>query len=191
MRRISLRRNPMLMMRAVVVFAVAVVAVFLVRPVLSQSRVYDEYAIKAALLYNFSKFVTWPDEESPPTEHFEICVYGRDPYGETIDAVSQRQTKGRPISIVRYGRLTAGDCQIAFIGQSETYRLEEAITFFRDKPILTISETPNFVDKGGMIGLISDQSRVNFEINLRAARTARLAVSSQLLRIARRVVEGE
>lgn len=173
------------------VLAVCALVVSLALSGTSRSQTYDEYAIKAALLYNFSKFVSWPDEASLTTRDFEICVYGRDPYGDTIDAVSERTTKGRSISIVRHGRLTDGDCHIAFIGQSETYRVEEAIAFFRDKPVLTIAETPDFVEKGGMIGLLNQQNRVSFEINLSAARTAELNLSSQLLRIAERIVDQE
>ena len=154
----------------------------------AQTRVYDEYAIKAAYVYNLSKFVEWPPSATK-NQPFTICVYGRDPYGQKIDAVSERTTQGRPISIVRRDHLTEANCEIAFVGQSETYRLEEAIAFFANSPVLTIGESADFVDKGGIVALVASGKRITFEINLGSANTAGLVFSAQLLRVATRLVE--
>lgn len=173
------------------VLSIVIAAALSAAPTFSQPKVYDEYTVKAAYLYNLSKFVEWPptdvlaETESP----FEICIYGRDPYGEKIDAVTKRTIKGRPVSVTRHGRLTADSCDIAFIGQSESYKMGEAILFFADSPVLTIGESAEFVEKGGMVGLVADQKRVTFEINLQAARAAKLEFSSQLLRLATRLME--
>lgn len=172
-----------------VCLSICVAVLLLVRPAQSQSKVYDEYAIKAAYVYNLSKFVAWPGDDGRADEEFQICIYGRDPYGAKIDAVTARMTKGRPIRVIRHGYLTAGSCAIAFIGHSETYKLEEALLFFAELPILTIGEDTNFVDKGGIVALVADRNRVTFEINLEAARAAQLEFSSQLLRVASRLVD--
>jgi hypothetical protein len=51
-------------------------------------------------------------------------------------------------------------------------------------PILTVSDAPGFVNRGGMIEFVLDSNRVRFEINLAAARAAGLNLSSELLRVA-------
>ena len=50
-----------------------------------------EYAIKAAYLYNFGRYVTWPvekflDDRSPVV----IGVLGPDPFGAALDRIVQR-----------------------------------------------------------------------------------------------------
>src|SRR5687767_10679979 len=44
----------------------------------------SEYEVKAAYLYNFGRFVTWPPDSSDG-EAFSICVLGRDPFGRVLD----------------------------------------------------------------------------------------------------------
>lgn len=167
------------------------VALTLPMPLLADTeKPYDEYQVKVALLYNFSKFIEWPSADGDDV--FEICVYGRDPYGDKIDVVETRKTKGKNIVIARYGSLQdPSNCEIAVIGQSETYKISEAIEYFQNQPVLTVSESIEFVDDGGVIGLVRDDQRITFEINLSSARSAGLDVSSHLLRIAKRVVESE
>ena len=54
-------------------------------------------------------------------------------------------------------------------------------------PILTISDEPDFVSRGGIIGLVTEGRRIRFDINLGTAREAQLQISSRLLQLARRV----
>jgi len=44
----------------------------------------SEYEVKAAFLYNFAKFVKWPEDE-PMGPTFVIAVLGKDPFGEILD----------------------------------------------------------------------------------------------------------
>src|SRR5690348_2325090 len=43
----------------------------------------SEYQVKAAYLYNFGKFVTWPD--AGVASEFDVCVLGADPFGTLLD----------------------------------------------------------------------------------------------------------
>jgi hypothetical protein len=49
---------------------------------------------------------------------------------------------------------------------------------------LTISDIPNFAERGGNIGLIYRENKVQFEINLASIRIAGLRLSSQMLNLA-------
>ncbi len=148
---------------------------------------YDEYTIKAALLYNFTKFVEWPLQRSPG-HHFNICVYGDDPYGNRLDALEEREASNITIYRHRILKDSITNCQIVFIAEASEGHVVEAIALFRNRPVLTVGETRDFVAQGGIIGLIREHDRIKFEINLAAADEAGLEMSSQLLRIARRVI---
>ena len=151
---------------------------------------YDEYTVKAALLYNFTKFVEWPNNSIPGKEpEYRICIYGDDPYGKRLDALEQRERSN--ITVYRHDilRESIRNCQIIFIAETTEERLIESIAYLDKTPVLTVGETPNFVARGGIIGLVRDKDRIKFEINLKAANKAGLAMSSQLLRIAQRVIK--
>lgn len=141
-----------------------------------------EYALKAAFLFNFAKFIDWP---RPPGAHFLLCTQGRNVFGKALDGLEGRLVKERPL---RVQRLAAGEsarpCQILFttedLAPRETAALHEA-------GVLIVGEEPGLLDQGGHIALLLEQDRVIFEVNLPAARRAGLALSSRLLRLARNV----
>jgi hypothetical protein len=58
-----------------------------------------------------------------------------------------------------------------------------------DLPILTVGETEHFIETGGIINFLMEDNKVRFEINDVAAKKSKLKISSQLLRLAKRVVE--
>jgi len=55
------------------------------------------------------------------------------------------------------------------------------------KPVLTVGESPEFVQEGGIVNFFLDGKRVRFEINPAAATRANLRISSRLLQLARLV----
>ncbi len=57
-----------------------------------------EYKVKAGYLYNFTKFVTWPESKSPT---FNLCLLGSDPFGDAIDPIEEKSAFARPIKVIR------------------------------------------------------------------------------------------
>ena len=146
-----------------------------------------EYQIKAAFIYNFIKFIEWPNQNTFDT--FNICILGKDPFGEAIDILKGKRVKGWKIKILRMNSLEkAESCQVIFISPSEASSLKEILSFFKNKPILTISEIPGFIEKGGIINFIIINNKIRFEINDKVAREGGLKISSKLLRLARKVI---
>jgi hypothetical protein len=136
--------------------------------------------VAAAMVYNFAKFVEWPSAaDSSP---FVVGVTG----AEALEAALRRAVKGRtvngqPIAVRRVvGSRDLPACRILFIGS----RAEDWIELAHGAPILTVSDLPAFSEIGGMIGLVLIDRKIQFEINLAAARRAGLAMSSQLLGLA-------
>jgi hypothetical protein len=146
-----------------------------------------EYDVKAVFLFNFATFVDWPPASLPaPGESFVIGVLGQDPFGATLDDVVAGETvRGAPLKVVRGRTLEEiRDCRILFISKSEMPRLRSLLIALRGHPVLTVGDTPQFVEEGGMIGF-STGSRVQLVIDTESVRAARLNISSKLLRVAK------
>jgi hypothetical protein len=83
-----------------------------------------EYRLKAAFLYNFAKFVEWPDEHSADhRDKIIITVLGEDPFGQSIDAIQNRSIRGKKVIIKRARTIDDLEpCDIVFIAASEKER---------------------------------------------------------------------
>jgi hypothetical protein len=152
----------------------------------AQRRRPTQYDVEAVYLYQFGRFVQWPAQLSVPSDSFPICVLGRDPFGNILDST----IAGENINQVqlRADRITALDdakhCRILYISPSEDARLGAVLDSLQTEPVLTVSDAPDFVSRGGMIQFVLQDNRVRFEINVAIAQKAGLSVSSQLLKVA-------
>ena len=151
----------------------------------------SEYLIKAGFIFNFAKFVEWPQSTfSQPDSPIVIGILGTDPFGSIIDQIVQdKKIGGRGIVIKRlkWGADSKDlkECKILFVGASERAHLDELVQTLRGLPILTVGETPGFAERGGVIRLVLEDNRVRFEVNVDAARQSGLTISSRLLTLAR------
>ena len=150
----------------------------------------DEEGVKAAFLYNFTKFVEWPASAFEERGSLRLCVLGEDPFGKSLRAVVEgEQVQGRPITLLRIDSLdNPGSCHILFLGRSEAERLPAVLAAVRGAPVLTVSETPGSLDKGAGINFVLRDGKVRFEINQTAVEGHGLKMSSKLLRLAIRVL---
>ncbi len=146
-----------------------------------------EYQVKAAFLYNFSKFVDWPPQAGGnPDKPFTICVLGDDPFRGGLEAIVKGQTvNGKGFAVRHIKKIEdARGCRIVFISSSEKDRVRQILTALRGSGVLTVGDTAGFAEMGGVINFILVDNRVHFEINLDAAKVQRLKISSRLLRLA-------
>ena len=147
--------------------------------------------VKAAFLYHFGKYVRWPKSAAGPEAPFVIAILGADPFGTALDDVVRgNRVEGRPVAVRRVSRLSELDaCEVLFISAQESARLDTILAALPKAPILTVSDMPQFVERGGMIGMVVADRRVQFEVNAEAAERVGLMLGSQLMRLARAVVE--
>lgn len=146
-----------------------------------------EYQIKAAFLYNFTKFVSWPqDRFSGEPNPLEICIIGHDPFGSVIDISTKGKfVKGRPLVVRRIQQIGDVDtCHLLFVSSSERSRFSQIVAYTSELPILTVADGGNFAKRGGIINLVITGNKVRFEINPNAASRAGLQLSAQLLKLA-------
>jgi hypothetical protein len=145
-----------------------------------------EYEVKATYLYNFIRFVAWPPKVAQAQSgSFAICVLGQDPFGPALNAILTDETiAGKNIVAQRIPTpQDAVNCRVLFISSSENVRLKQILSTLGDASVLTVSELPEFTQRGGM-GFISEGNRVRFEVNLASAERAGLILSSELLKVA-------
>ncbi len=151
-----------------------------------------EYKVKAAYLYNFTKFITWPDNALSVLnkENLNICILGKDPFGRKIDLLSNKVAKGH-IVIIKYMDQFKTDkkCHVVYISKSKEKNVISIIEELSRKNILTVSDIDGFAFKGGCISLGVFRGKVRFNVNLKATYNADLKVSAKLLELARVVVE--
>ena len=144
-----------------------------------------EYQVKAAIVYKVAKFIGWPSDAFVSSNSpLVFCIAGKDPFGQYIDNLNGELIQGRPL-IVRRPKDEAQAlrrCHIVFVGDAEDG--QSVIEATADNPVLTIGDTSGFAESGGMLGLSIDNNRVAFEVNLDAAREARLDISASLLQLA-------
>jgi hypothetical protein len=144
-----------------------------------------EYQLKAAFLLNFAKFVEWP--EGPARQGpIQICVAGKDPFGDLlVDVLRGQSAQGRALAVARpKGPEDFRQCGVLFIAASEKKR-QAILQAVRGAPVLTVGETPGFAESGGMVNLVLESKRIRLESNPDEAAQAGLRISSRLLQLTR------
>ena len=166
-----------------------------------------EYKLKAAFLYNFIKFVDWPEKKlANNNEQIVIGIIGKNTFGDAFEPVKDKKVKGQE-AIVKYYKSfselekntddlnkTADElkkCHLLFVCSSEKDKLIDIIDIVKNDNVLTVGETAEFLKAGGIINFLLEDNKVRFEISLIAARQSKLTIRSQLLRLATRVIDDE
>jgi hypothetical protein len=148
-----------------------------------------EAQVRAGVLFNFATFVKWPDDDSIANRPFVIGVLGADAVGDALREIQGRPVKGRRLEVRRIthdadGRL----CHILYV-PSAADNWQTIVSEVKREPVLTIGEHAQFTERGGVIRLYAEDSRLRFEINVTRAQQAHLQISSKLLGLAKIVRE--
>jgi hypothetical protein len=149
----------------------------------------DEYRVKAAFLFHFAQLVDWPVGTGSDNSLY-LCTLGDDPFQGALEA----SVAGKAIDtrVLRVRHLKQPEemhtCQILFLGNEQTRRIPALLATLRNAPVLTVGETAGFLESGGMVRFLLQDNKVRFGINLSAAQSAGLKISSRLLVLAQTVL---
>ncbi len=158
----------------------------------SDSDVSAEYIVKAAFLFKFINFVSWPEDAFSSSSDIRLCIIGWNPFGETIFVFDGKKVAGRTLRIEIIDSLKeTKECHILYVSPSMMSRAGEIIKSVADRPVLTVGDTEGFAERGGIINLLKISNRIKFEINRTAAEKAGLHISSKLLNLAVKVYDGK
>ena len=145
----------------------------------------DDATVKVAYLYNFVKFIQWPDEQR---RTLRLCVMGDDGLGKAIDTLI-----GKPVRTMQIGvRHTVSpqetpQCDLIFLSGGQAPLLSRVRQAVNGYPILIVAESSDVLPKGAMVALIPSDNRIVFEVDLTTTRQLGLQISAKLLQLARQV----
>ncbi len=150
------------------------------------SQSIEKQTVLAALTLNIARFTTWPElifKESENT--FNLCIYGDNVVQQSFSNISNKQVNKRSIHIINISRLRKlNQCHLIYISELERNKLTPLLLELKDKPILTIGESSDFLQTGGMISLETVNGKIQLTINLPTVKQSGLIISSRLLNLA-------
>lgn len=154
-----------------------------------------EYLLKAGFLEKFANFTDWPPQSSlgksaqqDKDGFFIISVIGKSPFqGALEELYITEKIKHRPVSIRYISRIEEiKDSHILFISESEKDNLDKILAATKCKPILVVSDTRTFGEKGCHINFyITPKGTLHFEINLKKVKASGLHMQLVLLEVAK------
>lgn len=140
--------------------------------------------VEALYLFDFGKFVHWPtgSDQGP----MSFCVAASPSFSAGLEkVVANEKIDNRTLDVRRVEHTEdESNCAILFIDSTQRDHAEELLQAVADKPTLTVSDSPDFLSRGGMIQFQLVEKRVRFSINLDAVNHGHLTISSELLKVA-------
>jgi len=174
--------------RLVLLLAVGVALLAGVPAARAESGAPRDYQVKAAFLINFPRYVNWPastfaESNSPVT----VAIFGDDNMaGEFANMIEGgRMVDGHPLQLKRISKVEEiPGCQILYVADSERSRMPDILERIKGAGILTVGESEDFLEQGGIIQLVNRDRKIRIQVNLNAASQAQLRISSRLLVVA-------
>ena len=146
------------------------------------------HQVQAAFLFNFAKFVTWPDDAFQRSENSLIIgVLGEDPFGAVLEeTIRDKTVMGKKLAVKRFVRIQdAVNSHILFLSSSEESHLPHILKVLEKNTVLTVSDMEQFGERGGMVAFTVEDQKVRFNVNVDAVERAGLKMGSQLLKLAK------
>ena len=152
--------------------------------VLAENLMLKESELKAAYLYNFGKFISWPDA-LPDSENFNYCVFNDQMISEYLQPLALRSIKGKRVRIRTLAALDdISHCRILYVGG--IVDTESLLSLANNNPYKTliVGDQESFIKKGGVIGFVMRDNRLRFKVNLTRANQLGLVIKANLLNLA-------
>lgn len=144
-----------------------------------------ESAVKIGFLYNFFKFIDWPTS-ADTSNGYHLCTTDDNSLGNSLLALQDTTINNKPLNIKRgVSGKELKNCHMVFIGADED--ASKSIRDLQGLAVVTVSDKPDFINQGGIIGLVQEDNRLAFEINLGVANAVDIRISALMLKLAKRV----
>lgn len=145
-------------------------------------------AAKARFAVTLARFVQWPAgaEQAP----LRLCVLQN---SATLVQAFQAHD-GAPVGARRVAIVLQppgmSACDLLFVDDSGARAAAPLLAEGAGRPVLTIGAVDGFLAKGGMVELVNVDDALRFDVDLHTLRRSGLTMSSQALKLARRVRDG-
>jgi hypothetical protein len=151
-----------------------------------------EYRVKAAFIYNFTKFVEWPQTAFENNSDFIILSVApnNDPDSDVFFSLNNKTVGGKKIKVRICDDIKdIGDCHILFLDSTDPKYIQDVLRTVRDKNVLTVGHIRGFIQEGGIINFFIKDGKLRFEVNLDAAKHSGIRLGSQILMSAESITE--
>lgn len=175
------KSQPVLFMKALAMKACCFLPVFLCSSFTPNPN--NESAIKAMFIYNFTKYIDWPQQQK---ENFTVAILGySEVMNDMLHIASNKKVNNKSIVIKNIQQVSADEnYEILFIPETEKDKVKNVIELLPGKGVLLITESKNMAQQGSCINIINLDGKFRFELNEDAIRKQGLKVSNQLLTLA-------
>jgi hypothetical protein len=149
----------------------------------------SDAAAKARFVVTFARFVQWPASPvGSGSSALRLCVLQNSPVlAAAFAAHDGANIGGRRLSVALKPATGAAGCDLLFVDESGVRAAPPLLAEAAALPILTVGAVDGFLAQGGMVELVNVDDTLRFDVDLRTARASGLAMSSQVLKLARRV----
>ena len=144
-------------------------------------------AVKAAFVLNFARFTAWPNNTfRDAAAPIDLLVYGGEKTWKAFSGIDDQQVGARRIRVrLMKPTDTVDKCHMMFFDHDlDRNALTTALAVVKNRPVLAIGETADFISLGGIINIFSKNERFHFEIAPSRASRWGLRISSRLLKLA-------
>lgn len=151
----------------------------------------DEYRIKAGFIFHFAQFVEWPAGTfTNSAGSITFCTLGEDPFhGDMESLLRGKLVAGKSVRVLHLKQVQdSKQCNVLFLDKNDDQLVPSALATVENLPILTVGESDDFLERGGMIRFCMEDRRIRFEVNQQAAEATHLKVSARLLLLAKKVI---
>lgn len=149
------------------------------------SGVVNDRDMKAALIYNFSVFTSWPDHKA---DVFNICTFAEDQDNINQEILQSKKINEKVVRLsVIHNKADIQKCHVLYIQESRMIDDPRVLEMLNTLPVLSIVDTTERDPKAGVINIQLEDNRYYFSVNNEAAKRASLNLSSRLLRLATKV----
>jgi hypothetical protein len=165
----------------------AAIAILLLVPLPATAQDVTEPALKAAFIYNFVQFTTWPADVLTNDGPLVLCVVGDAAIGRALEqTVKGRTLAGRTMGVSQSSPNAAlrGGCHVLYVSGVTEGQAKKIVADLHNAPILSISDVEGFTQVGGMAQFFFKHGQLRFNVHIESARRARLQISSRLLALA-------
>lgn len=145
--------------------------------------------LKAAIITNMLLFVEWPASSTFSADQLTICHQGYGPVATALAKLDGKTVRNKSVRVVAVNSVKPTECQALYLSPESVATLDKILSVMGSLPVLIVSDSPEYFQRGTMLNLELVAGRIVFDINLRSVQKAGLQVSSKALRMARQVTE--
>lgn len=142
------------------------------------------HEIHAAMVFNFIKYVQWPDENG--AGDFVVGVLGDDKVFETLQKWYDGKPKGNKKYVIKKlnGASESSVCQVVYVGKSRSKDFDTIKESTSGRSVLTVTDGNGLGQKGSCINFKVVDGKLKFELNQGTVASSNLKIASQLTSMA-------